>query len=250
MTRSKRSNKLSLLILLAVPVAWVLSPSSCFALSIALLNSPTGNPTFVANFQSFIEGEGHSFSRNPSSYDGVDIVFDIRLDGNQNLIDFVANGGLLVTEYSGTRWVLNTAQLLVGADTGGGLVGAGTPLAFTTEADDLGLSNLLSDPFSDGAATEFFRSISNLGPDVDIFATRGAGIPAIFGGAYGSGYILSLAFDWGDGFIPNTAGTQQLIRNVIATRSEVPEPASALLLFSALSGGALIRRNRQGSQSE
>jgi len=218
--------------------AMLLPLASTRAADVALLNSPTGNATFVANFQAFIESEGHSFVRNPATLTGIDVVFDIRITGNQALIDFVAGGGLLVTEFSGTNWVLNTAHLLTGTDASAGNLGSGTPVTFTSAGLARGLGDGLPNPYSDGSATEFFRNYTNLGPDVEILATRGANLPAIIGGSYGEGYIVGIGYDWGDAFIPNTAPTRQLIHNVLA----VPEPGSAALL--ALGSFVFLRRRR------
>lgn len=214
---------------------------------IALSNSPTGNPTFAANFKAFVESEGYDFVRNPTAYAGVDIVVNVRRPVDAALKEWVLDGGFLITEYSGVREAA-LAGLIDVTDSAQGInVGTGTQVTFTQAGIDLGLGVGLPNPYSDGSATEFFRNISAVGPDVSILATRpgpgGSTTPAILAARAGKGFVLSYAYDWGDGFIPNTAPTRQLIHNAF-TVTAVPEPGGRALLAIGLLGAAGLRLHR------
>ncbi len=217
---------------------------------VALLNSPTGNPTFAANFQTFVEGEGYDFVRNPTTYAGVDIAVNVRRPVDAALKEWVLGGGFLITEFSGVREAA-LAGLIDVTDSAQGInVGTGTQVRFTQAGIDLGLGVGLPNPYSDGSATEFFRNISAVGPDVSILATRpgpgGSTVPAILSARAGKGFVLSYAYDWGDGFIPNTAPTRQLIRNAF-TVTTVPEPSSFVLAALGLGLVAASRVSRSRS---
>jgi len=221
--------------------AWGLS-STAPAAVIALVNSPTANATFNTNFQAFIEARGDTFIRNPASYTGVNVVFNIRQPVSADLANFVRGGGLMITEYSGITNA-GTAGLLNYSDSGGGNAGTGTSVTFTATGQSLGLNAGLSNPYSDGGATEFFRNNPVAGLGVSILATRGASIPAIVGAHADSGYVLGIMYDWGDAFVttPPTSATSQLITNALTVA--VPEPGAwALISIAAVASFGMLRR--------
>ena len=146
-------------------------------------------------------------------------------------------GGLLITEWEGADWAINTENLLNANISGGGFKATNSAVTFTPAGDFLAQG--IGNSYSANGATEFFRDFSFIGPEVDILATRPGGEAAIVGGAAGQGYVLAIAYDWGDGGgIGSSPGTNQLILNALNAprngQSPVPEPSSILLLSIGL----------------
>ncbi|MEO1307925.1 MAG: VPLPA-CTERM sorting domain-containing protein [Pseudomonadota bacterium] len=171
--------------------------------------------------------------------------------GNQDLIDFVAAGGLLITEWSSSAWVLNTASLLDATDAGGGFVQTGTVISFTDAGLATDLDELTGPSFSSVGATEFFRDFTNIGSSVDILATRPGDEATILGGSFGLGSVLILGYDWQDqGYsgVADNGNEQLLLQAVTYSASDIPAPvplpASAILLMSAVGGTAFMRRRK------
>lgn len=170
-----------------------------------------------------------------SDYAGLDQVWLIRQSGSNNLIDYVNNGGTLVTEWSGSAWALNSASLLDATDTQIGYVGTDTSITFTQSGLDLGLGNNTGSPYSNGSSTEYFRSFSNIGSSVDVIATI-AGYNVGVAGQYGNGLVTALGWDWQDVGYGNVI-TQLLVDDITNINvSTVPLPAAAWLFGSALLG--------------
>lgn len=188
----------------------------------------------------------------PSSatYGTFDAIIMLRTTGSQELIDFVNAGGLLVTEWSASQWVLNTAQLLgTTRDTGGGLVATGTVVTFTTEGTAAGLSTNIGASYAEGSNTEFFRDFSPIdATTTTVYATRPGNIPVIIGGTYGAGAVLVLGYDWADHGYAANGPTANLILNAFNfTGSPIPEPGSAALFLGAGAFGVVALRRRRAA---
>lgn len=153
----------------------------------------------------------------------TDVVFLIRTNGNTDLATWVQNGGVLITEWSASVWALNTANLINATDSGGGGVGSGTPVTFTSTSIGQTLGTGLPNPYADGGATEFFRNFTALGGSVEIHATRPGNIPAIIGDNAGLGYVLAISYDYQDiGGGLSGSNTEQLILNALTANYNTP----------------------------
>ena len=64
----------------------------------------------------------------------------------------------------------------------------------------------MPNPYADDDGTEFYRNLINIGPGVEVHATRGENIPITIGGATGSGYTLVIGYCWSDAAITNLNG--------------------------------------------
>ena len=176
----------------------------------------------------------------------LDQVWLIRQDGSANLIDYVNNGGTLVTEWSGAGWAVDTASLLDATATSLGFVGTGTSITFTSEATDLGLGTNTGNPYSNGVATQFFWSFTDLGSDVDVIATI-TGFDVGISGSYGNGNVLALGWDWQDTSVDN-AITQSLVDDIVGISYDsvsVPEPSSIAFLCLGLASLGFSRKTRK-----
>ena len=175
----------------------------------------------------------------------LDQVWLIRQNGNSNLVDYVDNGGTLVTEWSGANWALSTAALIDANADSLGFVGTNTQITFTQAGLDLNLGDNTGNPYANGGSTEFFYSFNNLGVDVDVVASI-TGYDVGVTGAYGAGNVLALGWDWQDVGASN-ALTQNLvtdISNVSFSPENVPEPASIALLTLGLAGIGFSRKKK------
>jgi hypothetical protein len=199
---------------------------------------------------SLLTSNGHTVtefgSSAPSSAQlaGLDVLIMLRFSGNTDIKNFVSNGGLLITEWNASEWALNTESLLDADDTGGGMIGTGTQITFTPAGATLGQG--VSNPYSSGERTEYFRAFANIGSSVDILATRPGNIPAIIGGASGSGRVLIIGYDWADGFSASNADHEQLILNAVDYENQ-ESPAKVptlnewgMIIMSLLLAGSAI----------
>lgn len=207
-----------------------------------------------AALTSFLQTNGYSvvdLNVPTPSFTGLDSVILLRNvptgATSTNLRNFVLNGGQLITEQSGADWALgNTSGNLLNADViTRGTAGFNTSVTFTAAGISSGLAAGINNPYADGTRTETFLTIGNIGAGVSILATRPGAtptIPAIIGGASGSGSTLVIAYDWADDFANANADTQQLILNALPP-STIPEPATILgILAFGLAGLATTRK--------
>lgn len=200
----------------------------------------------TANVTTFLNNNGFDATQISSNADYTlfDAVVLLRTNptgiDSTNLINYVQNGGHLVTEWSASSWALNTANLLNAEDTGSTNVGVNTTVTFTTEGLSAGLGNNIGNSYADGGRTQSFRNLSNIDTNVDLLGTRPGNIPVIIGGNSGLGSTIILGYDWADSFsIASSSGEQILINalNYSNTSSvSVPFKFSPTLGF-LLTGG-------------
>ena len=179
---------------------------------------------------------------NSAAYGFFDQVWLIRQDGNQDVIDYVDNGGTLVTEWSAGGWAVD-ASMLDASSTLLGSIGTDTEVTFTTAGIASGLGASTGNPYSNGLATEFFYSFSDLGNGVYDLAQIDGGHTVGIGGAYGNGTVVALGWDWSDSSYAHNPVTQQLVNDIVEV-SIVPIPAAVWLFGSALAGLGWMRRKR------
>lgn len=171
---------------------------------------------------SFLQSSGHTVTDigsslpTPGDLAGNEIAIGLRTTGNADVISWVNGGGCLITEWTTADWALSTANLLDADVSGGGLVGTGTPVTVTAAGISAGLDTGLSaNPYSAGPASQFFRDFINIGAGVSVMATRPTNVPAILGGASGSGLVLANGIDWADSFGSTGADNEQFLLNSV-----------------------------------
>jgi len=192
--------------------------------NVAIISTSTfGNPLAIS-----LTNNGYTVTHNDTSLPSAailantDAVFLIRANGNADLATWVQNGGVLITEWTGSVWALNTSNLIDATDSGGGMIGTGTPVTFTSTAIGQTLGTSLPNPYADGGSTEFFRNFTALGPTVEIHATRPGDIPAIIGDNAGLGYVLAIGYDYQDiGGDLSGSNTEQLVLNALTANYSV-----------------------------
>jgi hypothetical protein len=236
----------------ATSLAFIALPVSMVeAATIGLLGttSNTALTTFLTN-----NGNTVVNLNTTPNFTGLDTVILLRNSPtgatSTNLINFVQGGGRLITEFTGSQWALNQANLLQAQDIGGSNLGFSTPVTFTSEGISSGLANGVgvNNSYSDGSRTEVFRNFNITGSGVDVLATKPSTNPnAIIGGASGLGTTLIIGYDWADSFGSANADTQRLILNALnytASTPQVPEPATltGILVFGV--AGLLATRKR------
>ncbi len=206
-----------------------------------------------SNVTTFLNANGHSAtdfgtSVNAANLSGLDAAILMRYPGNADLVNFVQNGGLLITEWSAADWAANTAGFFGSSISGGGFVGTGTPVTITPAGVAIGLDTGLSNPYSDSGSTEFFRNVVSPGTGT-VFACR-PGDEVVFGGEVGSGYVFINTSDWGDEFYGGlppgaAANSGQFLLNMLSVQAaQVPEPAS-IAIWSALGVPGLFGTRRR-----
>ena len=179
---------------------------------------------------------GYTVQFSPSDYSGLSAVVLIRTPGDDALKDFVASGGLLITEWDAADWVLNTAQMLgTTRDIDGGYVDTGTVITFTDAASAAGLTRNVGASYSENSSTEFFRFFAPIDPAATVYATYDGGTPAILGGHYGAGAVLVLGYDWADEGFALDGPTANIIINSL-NFSPIPEPST----YAAFAGAGVL----------
>jgi len=176
----------------------------------------------------------------------------LRMDGNSTITNWVNNGGVLITEWSAADWAVNTAGLLSATSASVGAVGTGTLVTFS--ASDLGnkLGEGLSNPYSNGGASEFFYNFTGLGGSVQVLATRPTNVPAIIAGPSGTGYTFVVGYDWADGFPATSNYSGTLLVNILNSGmgGSLPAPAnptSVSSTYNILCSGASTQLTANGS---
>lgn len=197
-------------------------------------------------FASQIGNAGHTFvgvnsSSTLAELDLLDQVWLIRQNGDNDLRDYVLNGGTLVTEWSGASWAINTMSMLNATDQFG--YASNNSVTFTQAGLDLGFGTSLPTTYSNGGATQYFRSFTNIGTDVDIIATSN-GYNVGITGSYGLGNVVALGWDWQD---TSANATNQLLVNDITGLSftAVPEPTTLAIFALGIMGLASRRFKKQ-----
>jgi hypothetical protein len=165
----------------------------------------------------------------------------LRMDGNSTLASWVSNGGLLITEWSAASWAAGNVLANVSSASAGS-IGSGTAVTFSASTLGVKLRGTLTNPYSDGGATEFFYTFSNIGAGVEILATRPTNIAAIVGGASGSGYAFIIGYDWADGFPSTDSNNGTMLRNALnsgATGQQAPaNPSTVTASYNPVCNGA------------
>lgn len=191
--------------------------------------------------------------------DTLDVIVAIRVDITQAVVDRVADGALLITEWDASVSTLNTFDMLDATDNGGGNIGLGTMITLTAEGLAAGLgADLPSGAWdSPNTSTQFFRTFGAIGPSVEVLATRPGNIPVLLGGTFGSGRVLVAGWDWQDQLYDAVidTGNERFLFNALTygvpvaqPPTEVPVPATALLLLLGLVALAAASRRRPARQ--
>lgn len=204
---------------------------------------------------SFLNSNGHTAAAyggaiGAANLAGVDVAILIRTSGNADLNAFVQNGGILITEWSGADWALNSQNYFGASISGGGVIGTNTPQLVSSAGIAMGLTAGLSNPWADTVRTEFSRFITNAGTASELLTYSGGNISMV-GGAVGQGYVFANGLDWADSFGTGAHNSGQMLLNMISanfdggqTPDPVPEPSLFLLTLLGVVGIAMRRRSR------
>lgn len=210
-----------------------------------------GNQGSQAAIVDFLNTSGHTATDNgptaPNAAElaGVDVAILLRAVGNTDVVDWIAGGGCLITEWDGAAWAVDGASLLDASVATYGQIGTGTPVTITADGISAGLAAGISNPYTAGPASEFFHTFTGIGSGVNVMATRPGDIPAILGGQYGSGLVLANGIDWGDSFSSAGADNQQLLLNSVESfcsgavtppYEALPVPALSFFNLAILTG--------------
>lgn len=221
-------------------------PNAANAAQIVLVGN--NNNTAIS---SFLNANGHNVIAANPGFTGADIVILLRADGSLDLQNWVLGGGNLLTEWTGADWALGSANLINADVSGGGFIGTNTTITFSTEGQTAGLGDGVGTSFSAGAASEFARTITNVGGGAEVWATRPGGVPVIVAGEAGNGFVIANGLDWADDL--NEVSNRQVLLNSInafGNRNQVaavPEPATwaMMLIGFAFVGGAIRSTKRR-----
>ena len=182
----------------------------------------------------------------------LDVIISLRTNITQDVVDRVAAGALLITEYWAAASAVNTFELLEATDVGIALAGTGTPITLTAAGLDAGLGADLDGGSWDTAsgATEVFRLFWDIGPAVEVLATRPGDFPVLLGGTFGSGRVLIAGWNWADQAYDADidTGNERFLINAVGYGLEsavVPLPAAAPLLAVGLAALAGLARRRR-----
>lgn len=153
------------------------------------------------HFYDEIINAGHEYvnlTKNSAYHEleGLDQVWMIRTTANNNVTQYVRNGGTLITEWNSSQWALNTANLLNAHDAGQAFSQT-TPVSFTDVGQSLGLGYSLGTSYSSGGATQYFRNFTAIGEGTHVVATAN-GYNVGVAGQYGAGNVVALGWDWQD----------------------------------------------------
>ena len=230
-----------------------LIPFGSKATNVALIGS-NGN----ANMAIFLAANGFSVTDFGTSIPSAgtlasyNAVVLLRMDGNSTIANWVNNGGVLVTEWSAADWAITTAGLLSATATMVGSVGTGTSITFAASSLGNQLGTGLTNPYSDGGASEFFYNFTGLGGSVQILATRPTNLPAIIAGPSGTGYTFIVGYDWADGFPSGSSNSGTLLKNILNSGmgGSLPapaNPASVSATYNILCNGASTQLTATGA---
>lgn len=220
-------------------------------ITVAILGSNSNaNIATYLNANGFTATDFASTIPAKSILDNYDAVILLRMNGNDDLKNWVNDGGLLITEWDATAWAVDVANLLNADVQTSSSVGAGTSITFatTTLGNKLGAS--LPNPYSDGGATEFFYTLTNIGSGVEILATRPTNLPVIIGGSYGLGYTFIIAYDWADGFPSGGSNNGILLKNTLnsgVVSFPPANPTSITATYSTICSGSSTQLTANGA---
>ncbi len=230
-----------------------LAPFGSEATNVALIGS-NGN----ANMAIYLAANGFSVTDFGTSIPSAgtlasyNAVVLLRMDGNSTITNWVNSGGVLVTEWSAADWAITTAGLLSATTTAVGAVGGGTSITFAASSLGNQLGTNLSNPYSDGGASEFFYNFTGLGGSVQVLATRPTNLPAIIAGPSGSGYTFVVGYDWADGFPSTSSNSGILLKNILNSGmgGSLPAPANPTSIsstYNILCNGASTQLTANGA---
>jgi hypothetical protein len=234
--------------ILSVAIALLVTTGSHVEAAVISLFGSNSN----GSVESFLDANGHVATdfalAAPSAANlaGADVAIALRSAiFNADLVNFISNGGLLITEWDSAEPALDVHNLLNADGGSNSFIGSDTPITVTPAGVALGLNTGLPNPYADGPRTEFQWTLSNIGAGVDILAVFGANVPAVIGGAFGGGYVIVNSLDWADAFPAGASASGQFLLNEIALEpQQVPEPFTTALVGLGIASCALRRRYR------
>ena len=171
-------------------------------------------------------------SSTPLDLSGLDQIWLIRANGNKNLVDYVFNGGTLITEWNASTWAVTENAMLDATIRKYAYRKKDTTVTFTPEGQALGLGGSLGASYSNNGATEYFEEFKNIGANVDVIATFNNGRVAGISGAYGSGNVISLGWDWQD-VNARDSKAQLFVNDVAGLSSKSNQPPKTFAIANA-----------------